>query len=254
MLPVDRIEKFVRNETRQTASVTHDFSHLKRTAIGAKWFVRILNGSKREEQLAYVAGLLHDIVRPPSEKICHAKTSAERAREILDHLGLSRNDIELVVLSIRDHRKKTKWLSPLHQSVFLSDKILEQMGAFIVCRRCVYIGECIEYKNKDFRETVISHFIKKLRKFNPGKFPKRFSRFIKYQYSWPENFLSAFKNREDWATELSNYFYDCGRKKIEMEKAIKVFKPKFGKDREYKKEALEYTSGKKFRQFYEMIK
>lgn len=89
-MKIKQIEQFVKNKTKNVFSVTHNFGHLKRTAVGAKWFVKILGGTKEEEKLAYIAGLLHDIKRPTTEKICHAKASAESARKILKKFKLKK--------------------------------------------------------------------------------------------------------------------------------------------------------------------
>lgn len=84
---LETIEERVRRELKKPEMITHDFNHCKRVAIGAKWFVRVLKGKKEEEELAYLAGLLHDIVRPATEKIDHAVLSAEKAKAILEESG-----------------------------------------------------------------------------------------------------------------------------------------------------------------------
>ncbi len=253
-MEIKAIEKFVKNKTKNVASVTHNFGHLRRAARGARWFAGVLGGDKKEQKLAYIAGLLHDIVRPPSKKICHAKASAEKSRKILKQFRLNKVDLEEIILAIRDHREKTRWKSPLHSSAFLADKILEQMGAFSVFRRCMYIGECVDYKNKLFRKAITKQFRERLMKFDPKEFPKKFLQLVNYQYSWPKNFLRAFKNNESWAIKVAEFFYRYGRKKITPERAIKQFKSKHQGGKKYQKEALEYMKGKKFKSFRKLIK
>ncbi|MEM7819584.1 MAG: hypothetical protein QXD48_02035 [Candidatus Aenigmatarchaeota archaeon] len=128
------------------------------------------------------------------------------------------------------------------------------MGAFIVFRRCAYIGECVEYKNREFKEVIISHFEKRLSKYNPNEFPRKFSKLVNYLYQYPKNFLEAFKNNEEWAKEIARYFYNCGRNKMKFEKCIKSFRPKFKESELYKKEALDYVNGKLIKEFEKMIK
>jgi len=251
---IKKIEKFVKNEKKNTASVVHDFSHLRRTAIGAKWFAEILGGGKKEQNLAYIAGLLHDIIRPASGKICHAKASAERSREVLKQFRLDKADLKKIILAIRDHREKTKWKSPLHASVFLADKLLEQMGAFVVFRRCMYVGECIDYKKTAFKVAIIRQFRKRLTKFNPTKFPEEFLKLASYQYSWPEKFLRRLENNEAWAVEIAESFYKYGRKKMNLEKVVERFQSKYQEGKNYKKEILEYIKGRKFKFFSKLIK
>lgn len=253
-MEIKKIEGFVKKETKNVVSVVHDFGHLKRTAIGAKWFVKILGGDKKEQKLAYIAGLFHDIVRPASENVCHAKASAEKSREILKQFKLNKADLERIILAMKDHREKLKWKSPLHSSVFFADKILEQMGPLVVFRRCMYIGECIEYKNTAFRETIIIHFKERLIKFNPDEFPKKFSELVNYQYFWPKKFLEMFENNKEWAIEIAKHFYKYGRKKMNLEEVIKGFESKNKEGKKYKKEALEYIREKKFKFFDRLIK
>ena len=253
-MKIKEIEKFVKNETKNVVSVVHDFGHLRRTARGAKWFVEILGGNKKEQKLAYIAGLLHDIVRPVSNKTCHAKASAERAREILKQFRLNKADLEKIILAIRDHREKTKWQSPLHASVFLADKILEKMGAYIVFRRCMWVGECIDYKRTAFREAMIRQFKTRLTKFNPNEFPEEFSELVNYQYYWPQKFFRMFENNQAWAIEIAESFYKYGRKKMNLEIAIKQFRSSYREGEKYRKEALEYMKGKKFKFFSRLIK
>ena len=156
MLSINKIESFVKNEAKHTESIIHDFSHLKRTAIGARWFVKMMNGNKHDQDLAYIAGLLHDIVRPASEKICHAKASADKSRAILKQFNINHDDSERIIEAVACHRTKHEWKDALHQSIFLADKILEQMGAVVVFRRCMYIGECEDYSNKDPIESIVT--------------------------------------------------------------------------------------------------
>ena len=57
MLPIKEIEDFVK-ENQESELVTHGFGHLKRVAIGAVWFVKILCGDKEEQDMAYIAGIM----------------------------------------------------------------------------------------------------------------------------------------------------------------------------------------------------
>lgn len=253
-MKIKEIKVFIKNETKNAASMTHDFGHLKRTAVGAKWFAEILGGGKKEQKLAYIAGLLHDIVRPPSKKICHAKASAEKSKKILKMFKIGKADLNKIILAIRDHSERVKWESPLHASVFLADKILEQMGAFVIFRRCMYIGECVDYKKTKAREAIIDQFRKRLSKFNPDNFPRNSSKLVNYQYAWPKKFLRAYENKKAWTVEVVEFFYGYGEKKIPPEMAIEQFKPKYQEGKKYQKEALEYIKGKKFKFFNRLIR
>lgn len=254
MLPIKEIEDYVKSETKDVILVTHDFDHVKKVSVGAVWFVKVLGSSKEEQDLAYVAGLLHDIVRPDTEKICHARASAEKAKEILQSFNVEPKIIEKLVQAIRDHRLPVKWKSPLHQSVYLSDKIFEQMGAYVAFRRCMYVGECRDYKDIPYLEAIKKHFIMRIERIPKTDFPEKFSKLIDYQWKWLIEFVHALDKKEEWALNLAKQVYENGKTyKIKLEVVIKNFKPKFERDKEYKHEALNYIEGKKFREFEKLI-
>ncbi|MBI5332122.1 MAG: HD domain-containing protein [Candidatus Aenigmarchaeota archaeon] len=252
-LPVKKIEKFVKNETKHTESVIHDFSHLKRTAIGARWFVKIMDGNKHDQYLAYIAGLLHDIVRPPFEEICHAKASSEKSREILNRFDISNEDRERIIEAVSCHRTRHEWKDALHQSVFLADKILEQMGAMIVFRRCMYIGECKDYLGKTSIQSIIIQSRNKLKKFTPCEFNKIFLRLARAQYKWPHDFTKALKEKKQWALDIGMYFFKAGRDKKDFEKTVFGYKPQIKEQKQIHKQAVLYLKSRKFKDFEKLI-
>lgn len=252
---IKRIENVVREELKNPEMITHDFNHCERVATGAKWFVRILGGTKEEEKLGYVAGLLHDIVRPATEKIDHAVLSARKAEKILKEVGLSEETIKKIVLPVQDHRRPVSWISPLHQSVYLADKILEQMGAYIIFRRCVFVGECVDYKDKPFLWSIEHQFKKRLEKFDKNAFPSRFHRLVEYQYQWPEKFLEFLKERRKWAVRLGRKGYEIGKERsLGVDDFIKNFQPEDRESESIWREALNYINGKKFKEFEGLIR
>ena len=254
MLPIKNIEDYVRIETRGADSIIHDFSHLKRTADGAVWFVRMLGGTKEEEELAYIAGLLHDIVRPVSEKICHAEASAKRSTQILKKFNLDEETMGRIVLAVRDHRKKSEWVSPLHQSVFLADKILEQMGAYVIFRRAYYVGECTDYKDVPYMEAFISHFNYRLKKFSLQDFPARFRRLVEYQLKWIKDFTRVLEGGDKWAVDLSKKAYDQARAgKKNLDDFIMNYAPQNIQGEKIRQEAVKYIEGNKFREFEKLV-
>ena len=252
---ISEIERIVADELRNSAMITHDFNHCYRVGIGSRWFVKILGGDKEDEKLAYIAGLLHDIVRPATEKIDHAVLSANKAREILEKLGLPQDTIEKIVLPIKDHRRPTQWTSVLHQSVYLADKILEQMGAYIVFRRCVFVGECEDYINSDPLRSIEHQFQKRLQKFDENAFPLEVKNLVRYQYTWPEMFLKSLEKGEAWAVTLAKEGFKIGENKSStVDEFIRNFNPEDDESEKFQREALDYIEGKKFLEFKTMIK
>ncbi|VVB59998.1 HD domain protein [uncultured archaeon] len=251
-IPTKEIEEYVKNKTTKIELATHDFYHLKLTAIGARWFVKVLGGDKREQELAYIAGLLHDIVRPSTEKLDHAKESSRASEKILLSFNVKKEDIKKICEAIGSHRAKHPWKTPLHQSVFLADKILEQMGAYIAFRRSMYVAECKDYNKFEDIET---HFETRIKKFAPDEFPEHFSKLAKTQFEWSVKFSGAFRKKEAWALSIAKELYNNGKMHAKsIEKAVEDYKPISEEDRKYKQEALDYINGKKFIEFETMVK
>jgi hypothetical protein len=246
MLPIKEIESIAEMRTRNVVSVTHDFGHLKRIAIGASWFVKIMGGSKEEQDMAYAAGLLHDIVRPASEKMCHAEASAKESGKILSDLNVGKASKEKIVQAIRDHRLPTKWQSPLHQSVYLADKILEQMGAFVAFRRCYYVGECADYKGVDMAEAFRKHFAYRMDRIKKGDFPESVATLVDYQWKWLQDFSILLNKREPWAVRMGGHMFEAARKRVRLEDAIRSYMPDTKEAERYKKEAMDYLEERKF--------
>ncbi len=253
MFPMERLDRIVKKETENVKSIVHDYGHLRRTAVGASWVVRILKGTKEEEELAYAAGLLHDIVRPPSE-ICHAEASGERSKEILSGLGVGRETIGRIVEAVKSHREVHEWKSPLHKSVYLADKILEQMGPYVYFRRSYYVGECRDYEGKDPMKSILYHFDYRIRKFNERSFERFFLPLVKYQYRKVTGFNSLLVKGVPWARKLAMDMYWHGKRHdAGLEEAVRVFKPSSREGKEIRNEALLYMEGKMFPRFEEIL-
>ncbi len=257
MYPLEEIEEYVKEKTKNVKLITHAFDHLKRVAIGARWFVKILDGSKKEQELAYIAGLLHDVVRLDTEKIPHSEASAEKAKKILRRFQLNREDVDKITLAIRNHSKPVEWKSVLHQSVFLADKIFELMGGYVVFRRSMYIGECRDYKNLPFKEAMLSYWPIKLKLFTPRTFPKIFRRLVEKRYEIPAIFFEELKKEREWAINLARKAYENGRNhELSLEEFIKEFKPNSEEEWKIKKDALNYIEHMKnedLEEFEELI-
>jgi len=254
MFPMERLDRIVRKETRNVKSIVHDYGHLKRTAVGARWFVRILGGTKEEEELAYAAGLLHDIVRPASEKLCHVDDVDERSRKILSGIGISEGDAERIVEAALGHRKVHEWKSVLHRSVFVSDKLLEQMGAYTSFRKSYYPGECMDYVGFEPMEALLDYILRRRDMFNVESFEPFFRPLAEYQYGKALGFYSALESGKAWARELALHMYGHGKRHdAGLEEAVRLFKPSGREGEQMKKEALLYMEGKMFPRFEEIL-
>ena len=252
MLPIKEIENYL-EKNLGALSIVHGLGHLKRTATGARWFVEILKGSEEEGEIAYLAGLIHDLKRPLSEKIDHSELSVNEAKKVLGKFEVGEAQAKRVLEMVGAHRE-VSGNDLIVQSVYLSDKILEQSGAYNTIRRCRFVGECIDYRDWEWKRAIDYQFTWRMKKFNPAVFPERFLRLVEYQYAWMAEYFEAFKRDEDWALGLGKLCHENGRTHgAGFEEFIENLEEVGGVGR-YRKEALDYINGKKFKEFEVMIK
>jgi len=249
------LEEYCKKEYATADSIIHRFEHITRTAAGAVWFVKMRGGTQRQQELAYVAGLLHDIVRPNTEEIDHAIASASKAEIILKKFNFPAAEIPLVVEAVRDHRKKpAEWHSIMHESVFLADKILEQMGPYVVFRRCMYAGELKDYVKMEFKEAIEKRFAAASKKTEKPFFPEWSLGLYDYLREFEMDFLKEFLQGQKWALNLGEKMFQSGReKKLSLDEAIRKYASVAKKDGEYKDETLLYIDGKKFEEYEKLL-
>ena len=255
MLPIKKIELIVQNFDRES-DAAHDLGHLRRVASGAQWFVRMSDGNNEEQQMAYVAGLLHDICRPKSGNADgHEIASAELSRKLLLKLNVDSETIEQVTDAISSHRAPAKWNSPAHESVFFADKVFELMGAMILFRRTVWVGEHREFHNETVTDSIIDRFESSNRKHRPSHFNKSFRKLVNEQYSWPVRFLRALQDEEAWALYLGAAGFSNGaHEKKPINVFMRSFKPIEREDAKAKTEALKYFNGRKWNDWAAMVR
>lgn len=237
------LEEFCKGEYKDAESVIHRWGHISRVADGARWFVKVRNGSYEDQRLAYVAGLLHDFVRPITEKRCHAEESAENAKEILEVFNLKEDKISKISKAIKDHRKPpNSWVSISHQSVYLSDKIFEHMGAYLDFRACVWAGELshTDYKELEPIEAVLTYYDKASSKFLNREFPEFTEPIVSYQRRWNERFHDELENGENWAEDMAERLFYEGKGKSDFDETLKNFETNYKEQKRWKKEMISY--------------
>ncbi len=101
---ISEIEALVRKKTRN-AAVSHDFGHLRRTAIGARWFSKTLGGTPEHQRIAYIAGLIHDFSRPLTEKADHTGKSVSEAGNFLAELDFDEASADSILRMVETHRE-----------------------------------------------------------------------------------------------------------------------------------------------------
>ena len=253
---VSQLTEYCKNVYARAESVIHQWGHIWRTTQGAVWFVKISGGSQREQLLAYVAGILHDIVRPITEETCHAQASADKALLILeDYSEFTLPEEEEIYQAIKDHRNPTSWKTPVHQSVYLSDKVLEHMGAYLDFRGAVWAGELshTDLEGLEPVDAVITYYQKASSKFLTGIFPHFVRKVVEYQIGWNRKYLSALKNGESWACQIAETFFNYGRQKHDFENTLLSFCPQEGEQQTWAHEMKTYVAGQKFSMFQTLI-
>jgi uncharacterized protein len=125
------------------AKGSHDWDHVERV-----YNLCLYIGKKENADLEVLklAALLHDVARIEEQeskgKICHAKRSAEIAREILKKHNLDKEKIEKIVHCIEAHRKKGEKIPETLEAKILFDADgLDALGATGIGRLFLYAGE-----------------------------------------------------------------------------------------------------------------
>lgn len=100
----------------------HSFAHVTKVAVEAKRILMMLGRSEREQELAEIAGYMHDIGNVVN-RADHAQSGAVMAFRILDHMGMDPEDIADVITAIGNHDEHTaKPVSDIAAAIILADK------------------------------------------------------------------------------------------------------------------------------------
>lgn len=100
----------------------HSFAHVAKVAVEAKRILMMLGRSEREQELAEIAGYMHDIGNVVN-RADHAQSGAVMAFRILDHMGMDPEDIADVITAIGNHDEHTaKPVSDIAAAIILADK------------------------------------------------------------------------------------------------------------------------------------
>ena len=100
----------------------HSFAHVTKVSEMAKEILLELGYSKREAELAQIAGYLHDIGNVIN-RVDHAQSGAVMAFRILDKLGAEPEEIATIITAIGNHDEKTAVaVNPVAAALILADK------------------------------------------------------------------------------------------------------------------------------------
>lgn len=125
---------------------THDFNHL--LTVARLTYLLLLERGEQPDQkeMAYAAGLLHDIGRWREyiDGSDHALAGAELARPILKAAGFRPAEIELIAKAIGEHRRNCRSgerRDPLSRALQEADHFSR------LCFQCPAKGECRKYSS-----------------------------------------------------------------------------------------------------------
>ncbi len=100
----------------------HAFPHCLRAAETAGMVLSTLGYSKREAELARIAGYMHDIGNVVN-RIDHAQSGAILAFRLLDRMGMKAEEIAQIISAIGNHDEATAVaVNPIAAALILADK------------------------------------------------------------------------------------------------------------------------------------
>ena len=100
----------------------HSFAHVTKVALTAGDILEKLGFSKKEIELAKIAGYLHDIGNLINRHN-HALSGAQMAFRMLDPMDMSPEDVALIVSAIGNHDESTGFpVNPIAAALILADK------------------------------------------------------------------------------------------------------------------------------------
>jgi len=137
---------------------SHDWDHTERVY---RLCLRIGRGEKADLGVLKLAALLHDIGREAEDRsrgrICHGRSGAARARDILERLGCDAATVRAVAHCIATHRfRRGGAPKTLEARVLFDADKLDSIGAVGVGRAFLFAGEVgarLHDKSIDVRKT-----------------------------------------------------------------------------------------------------
>lgn len=100
----------------------HSFAHVTKVASTARLILKELGYSEHEQELAAVAGYLHDIGNVVN-RIDHAQSGAVMTFRILDNMNVDAEETATIITAIGNHDESTAFpVNPVAAALILADK------------------------------------------------------------------------------------------------------------------------------------
>lgn len=127
----------------------HGYNHIFDVARIA-YILNLENDYNLDKELIYITSLLHDIGRwkEYEDGSDHAEVSAILSKNILTDVNFSSEEIDLIQVAIREHRKKGNASNELSKILYSADKLSRE------CYRCKSIDKCKKFPNRKSKEKI----------------------------------------------------------------------------------------------------
>lgn len=141
----------------------HSFAHVNRCSENACKILKGLGYSEREQELAQIAGYMHDIGNIVN-RVEHAQSGAVMAFRILDRMGMKPDEIAQIISAIGNHDEGTAVpTNPITAALILADKSdvrrsrvrNDNIATFDIHDRVNYAVEKSELKLDTENKTII---------------------------------------------------------------------------------------------------
>ncbi len=164
---------------------THDWDHVQRVKKVAE---EIAREEKADEEVVEAACLLHDCGYAEDWEQ-HEKTSAKKAKEILEKTSFPKQKIERVVACIESHRFSARGKDESLEAKILRDADkLDAIGAMGVARCFMWTGE-----HKTTFQVAVGHFHEKLLKVKETMQTKAGKRIAGERHAFMLEFLEKLR-------------------------------------------------------------
>ncbi len=121
----DRVNTYIRKADESLSAMgftEHSFAHVTRVSMNAGMILESLGYSKREVELAKIAGYLHDIGNAIN-RIDHAQSGAVMAFRILETMGADPESVATIITAIGNHDEETAYpVNPVAAALIIADK------------------------------------------------------------------------------------------------------------------------------------
>lgn len=262
---------FGRIERAGQLTSAHNLGHVERVAFYAEKFTELFTANPALLSQTRIAGLSHDRIRYPTEKIPHEEASGAFMEKLFEK-RYGKKATKRISDAVKKHGKlssqKELGKNITRDALVFADKFFEANGAYIAFRRPLFMGERKDRreeaakkgydlsKKEGRKEAAVDFTLDETRKritafSDLSKIPRFLHPFVKYQVRWQKRLQRGLEKKEPWAINLATELFAEGLKEQPrpVETMIKNYKPVGKGDVEFKREAMRYLNGELWKEF-----